>query len=143
MKRGLVERLRRRPYSAVERTGIFCLGLLAGAHLVVLRGAWAPPPPPPGIWTSFTTLLACTMMMYTAPGFLVGALVGALFLRVHAVRYTWGGALLALFAGALFPLGAYCLGEWQPVPMLMMTLVLAYPLATGLATSLFHLRRRT
>ncbi len=76
--------------------------------------------------------------MYTAPGFLVGALVGALFLRVHAVRYTWGGALLALFAGALFPLGAYC-----RVPMLMWALVLAYPLATGLATSFFHLRRRT
>ena len=142
MKRGLVERLRRRPYSAVERTGIFCFGLAVGAHLV-LRGAWAPPPPPSGSWVSSTTFVACAMMLYTAPGFLVGALVGALFLRVHAVRYTWGGALLALFAGALFPLGAYCLGEWQPVPMLMMTLVLAYPLATGLATSLFHLRRRT
>ncbi len=142
MKRGLLERLRRRRYSAVERTGIFCLGLAVGAHLV-LRGAWAPPPPPSGSWTSSATRIACTMMMYTAPGFLVGALVGALFLRVHAVRYTWGGALLALFAGALFPLGAYCLGEWQRVPMLMWALVLAYPLATGLATSFFHLRRRT
>ena len=86
-------------------------------------------------------LVACTMLLYTAPSFLIGALVGAMFLRVRAIRYSWGGALLAMFAGALFPVGVGLLDAAPAIPILFMTLGLAYPLAAGLATSFFHLSR--
>ena len=83
------------------------------------------------------------LLLFAAPSFLVGGLLG----RLRSLRGSWLGALLAVIAGALFPVGILLvLYSIQPatlprqrVPFWLF--LVGYPLGIGLAVSFPRLER--